>query len=321
VAGNRRWDVITLGEAMIRLNPPGGQRLEQAAEYCVYVGGSEANVAVGLARLGLKTAWISRLPQNPLGRRIAAEIGAHGVDISEIVWTPTGRVGVFYLEVGGSPRGSRVIYDRQGSAASQMTVDDIDWNLLGQARHLHVSGITVALSASCRAVVERALAEAKKRGLTVSFDVNYRSRLWPPEEAREALEPMLGVDVAICTLADARTVFRQEGPPEEAAAALRKAWGADIVVITLGADGALAYTGRQTLRGRGYRVDALDRVGAGDAYDAGFLCGYLAGDLGKAMAYGGAMAAWKHTEPGDFCYASVTDLEALLAEEAQDIRR
>lgn len=317
----KRWDVFTLGEAMLRLSPPAAQRLEQAAEFRVYTGGSEANVAVGLARLGLRTAWTGKLPQNPLGMRVAAEIAMHGVDTSQVIWAKSGRVGVYYLEVAGAPRGSLVVYDRQGSAGSEMQPGDIDFSLLAEARHLHISGITPALSDACAATAREALAAARNFGATISFDINYRSRLWDAAKAHNILTPMLNVDLVFCTMADAQLVFGQTGAPAEVANSLRQTWGARMVVLTLGAEGALVAADGKTWHGHGLRVDPVDRVGAGDAYVAGFLYGYLAGDIDKAVAYGGAMAAWKYSEPGDFCWAREADIAAMLANEAKDIRR
>ncbi|HHT25728.1 MAG TPA: sugar kinase [Firmicutes bacterium] len=318
----KRWDVVAFGEAMLRFTPPGAQRLEQAAEYRVYVGGSEANVAVGMARLGLQTAWIGKLPKNPLGRRVAAEIAAQGVDVSRVVWTDTGRVGTYYVEVAGAPRGSQVVYDRQNSAACSFAPEDLDWSILKSARHLHISGITPALSASCAATTRRILEKAKEiPELTVSFDVNYRSKLWTPEEARATLTPLLNADVVFCTLDDAETVFGQYGNPEEVARRLRELWGAQIVVLTLGSEGAVLVSPSYTGYGKPHKVDPVDRVGAGDAYVAGFLYGYLQLTLETALRYGSAMAAWKYSEPGDFCYASRSDIEAIISEENRDIRR
>ncbi len=286
-----------------------------------YVGGSEANVAVGLARLGMRSAWIGRLPKNPLGRRVSSALSSQGVDVSGVVWADEGRVGVYYLEVAGPPRGSQVVYDRQGSAASELRPEELDWELLSRTRHFHVSGITAALSSSCAETVRLALAEARRRGVSTSVDINYRSRLWSPQRARQVLYPLLGVDLVFCTADDASTVFGEQGSPSEVAARLRRDWGTKMVVLTLGGEGAIVSGTDGLWRGRGHELRAVDRVGAGDAYVAGFLYGYLEGDIDKAVAYGGAMAAWKHTEPGDFCWATSSDIEMMLARAATEIRR
>lgn len=317
----KRWDLLTIGEAMIRLTPPSNQRLEQAESLRIYVGGCEANVAVGVSRLGMRAAWMGRLPRGPLGQRVVGELAAVGVDTTTTIWADQGRVGVYYLEVAGAPRGSRVVYDRADSAASQLSPDDIDWGVLDHTRHLHLSGITVALSASCASVVQRALEEARRRGVSTSFDLNYRSKLWSPEEARVALEPLLDVDLLFCTRDDAVLIFGLSGEPRDTVEHLRRRSGARLVALTLGGDGAIASSGDRTWVGRSFKVDTVDRVGAGDAYAAGFLVGFLLGDIDRAVAFGGAMAAWKHSEPGDFCYAERADIERLLANEGWEIRR
>jgi 2-dehydro-3-deoxygluconokinase len=186
---------------------------------------------------------------------------------------------------------------------------------------MHLSGITPALGYSCRETVQKALVEAKNAGLTVSFDVNYRSRLWSPSAAYQTLTPLLNVDIVFCTLEDAHVVFGQTGTPSDIAAQLLHLWGAKMVVLTLGGDGAIVTDGNDTWVGTAHRVNPVDRVGAGDAYVAGFLCGYLEKDIDRAVAYGGAMAAWKYSEPGDFCYARRADIDALLSDAGKDIRR
>src|SRR5262249_38979567 len=146
------WDVLTLGEAMVRLTPPGFQRLEQATALSVTVGGAELNVAVGLARLGLGSAWGSKLNAKPLRRLIAGHARLHGVDVSPIVWTEEHRIGLYFLEEGASPRPSEVLYDRAGTAASTLGPEEVNWPaLLAGVRCFHTSGITPALSARCAA--------------------------------------------------------------------------------------------------------------------------------------------------------------------------
>ncbi|MBC8077222.1 MAG: sugar kinase, partial [Chloroflexales bacterium] len=154
------YDLITLGEAMIRLSPTDDERLEQAPRLQVRIGGAEWNVACALARLGLRAAWVSRLTRNPLGQRIAAEARFHGVDTGQVVWTDEDRVGVYYLEPGPPPRGSQVIYDRANSAASRLQPHHLEPSLFGSARAFHLSGITPALGPSCRDAAMLALEHA-----------------------------------------------------------------------------------------------------------------------------------------------------------------
>src|SRR5437763_5694491 len=201
-------DVWTMGETMVRFTPRGYTRLEDADGLAVRAGGAESNIAVALARLGLRVAWVSKLPRGLLGSLIARRIRSHGVDVDHVVWTDHGRAGLYFIEPGAAPRPTRVLYDRAASAASTLEPSDLDWPVLDSVRHPHLTGITPALSDSCRATVARALVEAKARGCSTSFDVNYRARLWSAEAAREALDPLLAdVDLLITPLADAQLLW------------------------------------------------------------------------------------------------------------------
>jgi 2-dehydro-3-deoxygluconokinase len=159
-------DVLTFGEAMLRLSPPARARVEQADAFALHVAGSESNVAVALCRMGLRARWLSRLPDDGRGRRVTRSLAAHGVDVSPVVWDrdPAARVGLFFVEWGAAPRATSVIYDRAGSSASRLAPGDIGDDLLRSSRHLHVTGITPALSASCAAATAHPVAAARRRG-------------------------------------------------------------------------------------------------------------------------------------------------------------
>src|SRR5436190_10543840 len=168
-------DVITFGEAMIRLSPPNFRRLEQANSLDLLVGGAELNTAAGLARLGRSTAWVSRLTRNPLGRLIANHARAVGVSSDHIVWTDEDRVGVYFLEFGAAPRASSVLYDRKGAAIAGIRPGMVPWDrVFAGARWFHVTGITPALSPSAAEVTGEALAAARAAGVGTSIDLNYR---------------------------------------------------------------------------------------------------------------------------------------------------
>src|ERR1051325_7793260 len=189
---NDHMDLLTFGEAMVRLTPPGFQRIEQARSFDVHVGGGELNVAVAAARLGLSTQWISRLTENPLGRMIAGRAMEQGVDTSRVVWTPEDRAGLYFAELGAAPRASAVVYDRSGSAVSRIEPGSNDWSgALTGVRWFHTSGNTPALRESAAAVTAESLVAAKKAGAKVSYDLNYRSKLWSPAQARAVQEPLL----------------------------------------------------------------------------------------------------------------------------------
>ncbi|MBI4277555.1 MAG: sugar kinase [Armatimonadetes bacterium] len=314
-------EVVTLGEAMLRLSPEGGRPLEQAERLAVYAAGAEANVAVALARLGVRVGWVSRLVDNALGRKIAGELRRHGVDVSRVVWTPEGRVGVYFVELAVPPRESYIIYDRRGSAITQIAAEEVDWGYVRRAALLHTTGITLALGEPCRRLVARAVEEVKQAGGQVALDVNYRARLWSPEEARRALDAVLPeVDVLQCAEEDARQVLGLAGDPEQMVEAARSRYGCAVVALTLGAKGAVASDGQvRTHPALGGQV--VDPVGRGDAFAAGFLFGYLEGDIDRALAYGTALAAFKQTYHGDFLWATHEDLRRALGGPPGDIRR
>jgi 2-dehydro-3-deoxygluconokinase len=316
------YDVVTLGETMVRLSPPAHTRLEEATTLECRTGGSESNVAVALARLGLRVAWLSRLPENALGSLIERRLKSLGVDTSHVLWAPGARVGVYFIEPGAAPRPTRVLYDRAGSAASEMIPEAVPWEVVRRARHLHLSGITPALSASCRAVTARAIQEAKAAGATVSLDVNYRARLWSPEEAAAALAELVSsVDLLISTAADLQLLFQLTGEPEAVARAARERFRAPAVVVTLGGAGCGVADAEGFLHVPCYPAVEVDRVGAGDAFDAGLLFGYLRGELRAGLTYGMAMAALKHSIPGDEFIGSLAEVEELIDSGRRDIHR
>ena len=318
------YDLITLGEAMIRLSPPGFERLEQAARWDVRIGGAEWNVAANCARLDLNAAWVSRLTDNPLGQRIAAEARSHGVDTQHIVWTSEDRVGVYFLEPGPPPRGSQVIYDRAGSAASRMQPEHVDAALFAQTRALHYSGITLALGEGCRQLATAAVDAAQAAGAHVSFDINYRAKLWSPQEAAHTLQPFCErADLVVMGRADAALLFGAIGEPADVLASLEQRFGPRTLVLTIGAAGSCARTREgELIQVPHPETTEVDRVGAGDAFISGLLYGLLGGHaLPKALMYGGALASYKLTIPGDAAMCSRVELESLVAGELGGLRR
>ena len=314
--------VVGIGEAMIRLAPPPGESLESTAALAVQVGGAEANVCVALARLGVATTWISRLPSNPLGRRIAEAVRAAGVDGAGIMWAAEGSAGVMFLEPAAAPRAGEVFYYRRHSAFAAIEPDGVVWSLLDGARVVHLTGITPALGERPRELVVRAIAEARARQLLISFDVNYRATLWTPSAARETLAPLLtGLDVVFVNDRDARGVFEARGDVEGVAGSLRERLRCRVLVLTCGESGAVAADAETVVRQPAFRAEVVDRVGRGDAFAAGFLYGYLARGTASGLRYGAALAALKQTYTGDFSRATLRDVEALLRGEEHGLRR
>jgi 2-dehydro-3-deoxygluconokinase len=317
-------DVVTFGEAMGRLSPPHFQRLEQTRSLDLSVGGAELNVAVGVTRFGMKSAWVSKLPKNAIGYLIRNRAQEFGVDCSHVVWSDQGRAGLYFLELGASPRASSVLYDRAGSAISMIKPGEVDWTkVFTGSKHFHMSGITPALSASASEVTVEALKAAKKAGCTVSYDLNYRKKLWTPADAKRIQEPMMAeVDVLITTEEDTNVVFGiKEKDYEAAAEKLARTFKFKIVAITLREDvsvwknrwTAIAYHDGKVIRDRKYEVEIVDRVGAGDSFTAGFLYGWLKlKDVEKGVQYGNAFSALKHTIPGDFNWSTQDEVENQL---------
>jgi 2-dehydro-3-deoxygluconokinase len=316
-------EVVTFGEAMVRLNPPGFRRLEQAHHLEVFVGGAELNTAVGLARLGRSVAWVSRLTRNPLGKLIAHRAREAGVDTEHIVWTDADRVGTYYVEFGASPRASNVLYDRKDSAIANIRPGMLPWpTILAGAKWFHVTGITPALSFTAAEATREALQCARTAGLRVSIDLNYRAKLWSQADAgRWMSDFMQYCQVLITTEEDVERVFGIRGSDyEDVAAQVARRFPIEMVAVTLRENPlvwknnwtAIVYQGGKVFRTRTYEVEIVDRLGAGDSFAAGLIHGLLDGDVQKGLDYGVAASALKHSIPGDFPWITSEEVEALL---------
>ena len=332
------FDVVTFGEAMIRLSPPHFERFEQANSLDVRVGGGELNVAVGVSRLGLRSTWVSRLPKNPLGKLMENRARQAGVDTSNLVWSADGRMGLYFLEFGAAPRASSVLYDRAQSAISAVKPGEINWEKVFQgAKWFHTSGITPALSDSAAAVTLEALKAAKRASATVSYDLNYRGKLWTPEKAQAVQEPMMEyVDVLMTTEEDTKVVFKiastgktdDKGFAEvsaetykDVARQLQEKFKFKAVAITLRENPlvwrntwtAIAYADGRYFDDVKYELEIVDRLGGGDSFSAGFIYGCLTKkSYADAVRYGNAFSALKHSIPGDFNWATLQEVENLL---------
>ncbi|MFB0545438.1 MAG: PfkB family carbohydrate kinase [Anaerolineae bacterium] len=317
------YDVVTFGEAMIRLCPPNFRRLEQTTSLEVTAGGAELSVAAGVSRLGLTSAWVSRLPDNPLGRMVRNKASEFGVDTSHIVWAEGERVGIYFIEYGASPRPSSVLYDRANSAISNIKVGEVDWKaVFTDCKLFHTSGITPALSDTAAEVTAEALKAAKEAGCKVSYDLNYRARLWSQEKARECQTPLMDyVDILITTEEDTERVFGIKGEDyKEVAAKLADRFKFEVVTITLRGTPsvwrntwtAIAYADGKFHDDVTYDIEVVDRVGGGDSYTSGFLYGYLTGDVEKGVRYGNAFSALKQTSWSDFNWSTLAEVEKQL---------
>jgi 2-dehydro-3-deoxygluconokinase len=317
--------LVTLGEAMVRLSPPSFQRLEQASSFDVTIGGSEMNIAVAAQRMGLAAAFVTAVPDNPLGRMIVNKTREHGVDTSNIITRKGTRAGIYYLEFGAKPRASLVVYDRAGSAIAATRPGELPWEkAFAGAKHFHTGGITPGLSDSAAEVTLEGLRAAKAAGLTTSFDLNFRARLWTEEQAQKVIEPMCPlIDILITTEEDTHRVFKIKGDTyEQVARKLVDKFGFKVVAITLRENprvwlnnwSAMALADGKVAKAADYELEIVDRVGAGDSFSAGFLVAYLeTGDVQKAVDFGTALSALKHSIPGDLNWATRSEVEKLLA--------
>jgi 2-dehydro-3-deoxygluconokinase len=321
-----RYDLLTLGETLLRLSPPGQQRLDQARLFEIGVGGSELNVGCLLARLGRRVAWVSRLPAGPLGRIVDGEARRHGVDTSWVRWIENARLGLMFYEPGPLPRTSRVIYDRKHSAASELGFEDAPWEALVQASGwLHLSGITPALGPSCRALVLHLATLAAAAGKPVSYDLNYRATLTNPSDARATLEGAAPhLHLLVLAERDAQNVLGFAEAGEGLATAIAARYGVPLVALTRPPDadtGTLLLTRGEFRYAPRFEVEVVDRIGAGDSFVAGLIHGLLDDDLDQAIRLAGFAAAIGLATPGDINYLGPEDIARFHADRIGGLER
>jgi 2-dehydro-3-deoxygluconokinase len=322
-------EIVCFGEVMLRLTTPHFSTLADAPSLDLAFGGAEANAAVQLAQFGRSAAFVSRLPENGLGDRCIADLRGRGVDTGAVLRGGS-RIGVYFLEPGVGQRPGRVSYDRQNSAVSEMRPGMVDWDaVLAGAKWFHWSGITAALSAGCAALCAEACEAAKRLGLTVSFDVNYRSKLWSREVAAATLRPLMRhVDVCVAGESDAVDILGVPTHPGDeerrlpaTARTLAEMHGFRTVAMTCRAGDSASHTtframihsGGVSAFSRRHEITVVDRVGAGDSFTGGLIHALLRGDENaRAIEFAAATAAWKHTIYGDWNRGTVAEIEALV---------
>ncbi len=326
--------VVTFGELMMRLSPPSGVRLRNAGEFAVHFGGAAANVAVSLARFGHSAEFVSLLPENDSGENALRALREQGVGTGRIVRKGT-RLGIYFLEHGSGPRPSKVVYDRAGSSFSKVEPQDIDWDVaLEGVEWFHWTGITPALGADVTATLLAGLEVARERGIKVSADLNYRSRLWSTEDAERVMTGLMPfVDLLISNEEDPAKVFGIEISEtdvesgdldvkgyEMAARELKERFGLEQVAITLRESisasennwSACLLEGEDFHLSPVYHVPIIDRVGAGDAFAAGLIHGHLTGmEIPEALNLAVAASCLKHSIYGDFNLVDIAEVERL----------
>jgi 2-dehydro-3-deoxygluconokinase len=316
-------DIVTFGETMLRLSPPDHRRLEETSELELRAAGAESNVAIAAQRLGpASSTWTSKLPDSPLGRRVVGELEKYGIE-TEIVWSDEGRQGTYYLEHGGKPRGTNVIYDRDNTAVATATAQEFDAGLIQNADVFFTTGITPALSPTLRETTMNMLKAARRGGTTTAFDFNYRGKLWTPEEAKNTLTQLFpGIDVLVIAARDAQNVLGMEGEPRQLAHNLGSQFDFTTVIVTRGSNGALAWHDNTVYDQPAYETETVDPIGTGDAFTGAFVARRLDGDdVPTALEYAAATAALKRTIPGDVALVTREEVEGVVSEDDADISR
>lgn len=271
-------DLITLGEGMVQFGARTRGPLRHVRTYDVHAAGSELNVAIGAARLGLRVGWVGRVGADELGDLLVSAARADGVDTSQVVRSDAEQTGIFLIQRGYPVNGhSTMLYYRTGSAGSRLSATELDPDYLGRATIFHTTGISLAVSADLAAAATAAAEAAAAGGAQRSFDVNYRAKLWAADAARPELERALGrSEIAFCSLDDARAVW--DVPDEEAALELIASFGPQHAVVSCGAEGAIMRTPDGTVvRAAATPVQVVDPTGAGDAFCATVLTGICRG--------------------------------------------
>ena len=327
--------VVCFGEIMLRLTAPGYRRIVQAGSFDVYYVGGEANVSVSLANFNVDAAYVTKIPDNPVGQSAINELGKYGVNTGFIVRGGE-RLGIYYLERGASQRPSKVIYDRKHSSIADAKSGDFDWaGIFEGAEWFHFTGITPALSDSAAGLTLEACKAAKEKGLTVSCDLNYRKNLWPPERAGQVMAGLMKyTDICIANEEDAEKVFGIKadetditcgklscGGYKKVAEELVKKFGFKKVAITLRGSisasdnnwAAMLYDDNEFYFSKNYSIHIVDRVGGGDSFGAGLIYGLMNHYPPKdTIEFATAASCLKHSIEGDFNHVTIAEVKALM---------
>ncbi len=277
-------DAVTMGEMLIQLNPVTTGPIRHVEYFEKHAAGAEGNFAIGLARMGLTSGFITRVGNDEFGKYILRVLRSEGVDVSKVITDREAPTGLYVIQRSYPiPEKSSVLYYRKGSAASRLGPDDVDPKYITEAKLFHVTGITPALSESCREATLNALRIAEANNVKISIDTNIRLKLWSADKARETLLPMIRkADIILTDPEDSEILIQERNPGKIARSLL--ALGASIVVVKLGEEGALAATKDKTVKKSAFKVPVEDVIGAGDAFAAGFIASILKEEeIGKAL--------------------------------------
>lgn len=326
----KAFDLVSLGELMLRLSPPDNERITRGDSFGKQVGGAEMNAIAGTAMLGLRCGIISKLPANDLGTYIKNRVRQCGVSDDYLVYDEDkdARLGVYYYENGAYPRKPRIVYDRKNTSVNKIDVSDYGDELYSSARCFHTSGITLALSPQCRKTAIEMMKRFKEQGAMISFDVNFRGNLWTGAEAKACIEEILPyVDIFFCSEDTARLTFLKEGDAKSIMRSFAKEYPISLVASTQRVVhspkrhtfGSIIYSAKDDTfyeEAPYADIEVVDRIGSGDAYISGVLYGLLAheGNYEKALEFGNATSALKNTIPGDLLSTDLKEIEGIIRE-------
>jgi len=325
---DKKFDLLTLGEIMLRLSPQNNERIAKCKMFEKHIGGAELNVAAGVSLTGLRTGVISKIPDSAIGDFVRNKVRFCGVSDDYLVYdkNPNARLGVYYYEMGAFPRKPQVVYDRAGSSATTIKVEDFEEEMFTNTRCFHTSGITLALSSECRKTAIEMMKRFKEAGALISFDVNFRGNLWTGKEAKECIEGILPyVDIFFCSEDTARLTFGKTGDLKTILKSFTEDYPISIVAATQRtvhspkqhSFGSVIYNAKEDkyYKEEPYKnIEVIDRIGSGDQYCAGVLYGLLSSDMDcqKALIYGNARSAAKNTVPGDMPSMDKDEIDSII---------
>ena len=327
--GKKAFDVLSLGEILLRLSSPRNERLVRGDVFQKQVGGAELNVLSGISLLGLRTGVISKLPRNDIGQFCKNRVRFVGVSDDFLVYDDEndGRVGIYYYENGAYPRKPRIVYDRKHTSMLKINIDDFPDTMYQSTKCFHTTGITLALSKACRETTVEMIKKFKKENTLISFDVNFRSALWTGEEAKKYIEEILPyVDVFFCSESTAQLTFGKTGTLKEIMKSFTDEYPISYVASTtrivhspkVHTFGSVIYEAKTNTyyEEEPYaNIDVVDRIGSGDAYISGVLFGLLQyEDCRKALEFGNATGAIKNTIPGDMQASEFEEVKSIINE-------
>ena len=326
----KEFDLLSLGEIMLRLSPPDNERMTGGESFTKQAGGAELNAITGAAMLGLRCGIISKLPDNDLGTYIKNRIRFCGVSDDYLVYDKDddARLGVYFYENGAYPRKPRIVYDRKHTSINKLALSDFDDSMYASTKCFHTSGITLALSKELRANAIEMIKRFKAAGAIISFDVNFRGNLWTGDEARECINEILPyVDIFFCSEDTARLTFLKEGDVKSIMKSFTEEYPISIVASTQRivhspkrhTFGSIMYCAKTDTfyeEAPYADIEVVDRIGSGDAYISGVLYGLISnpGEYMKALQYGNATSALKNTIPGDLLSTSLKEINSIIKE-------